>query len=147
MRLSRCRRDSRSCRHASLEEFGWLRSGFTHVRIRRDLGGHYVGDVTVKLHPIPEHVVAAVCVFDSLTDAAQAVAAIKLAEIPITRCELLDAISVQAFNAYSSSSKDDSKSSTKTNASQTNPVSRVNDLAVPTLTFARTNKCALVCPA
>jgi FAD/FMN-containing dehydrogenase len=37
--------------------------------------------VTVKLHPIPEHVVATVCVFDSLTDAAQAVAAIKLAEI------------------------------------------------------------------
>jgi FAD/FMN-containing dehydrogenase len=39
--------------------------------------------VTVKLHPIPEHVVAAVYVFDSLTDAAQAVAAIQLAEIPI----------------------------------------------------------------
>ncbi len=43
-----------------------------------------ITSVTVKLHPIPEHVVAAVCVFDSLTDAAQAVAAIKLAEMPIT---------------------------------------------------------------
>jgi D-lactate dehydrogenase (cytochrome) len=67
-----------------------------------------ITSVTVKLHAIPEHVVAAVCVFDSLTDAAQAVAAIKLAEIPITRCELLDASSVQAFNAYSSS-KDEKK--------------------------------------
>lgn len=62
-----------------------------------------ITSVTVKLHPIPEHVVAAVCVFESLTDAAQAVAALKLAEIPVTRCELLDASSVQAFNAYSSS--------------------------------------------
>jgi D-lactate dehydrogenase (cytochrome) len=74
------------------------------------LGCHYIGDVTGKLHPIPEHAVAAVCVFDSLTDTAQAVAAIKLAEIPITRCELLDARSVHAFNAYSSSSKDDDTS-------------------------------------
>jgi hypothetical protein len=84
MRLARCRRDGRPCRHSRLEEFGRLRSGLAHVGIRRDLWWHYVGDVTVKLHPIPEHVMAAVCVFDSLTDAAQAVAAIKLAEMPIT---------------------------------------------------------------
>jgi D-lactate dehydrogenase (cytochrome) len=100
MRLGRCRGNGCPCRHARLEEFGWLRSCLTHVRIRRDLGCYYVG--TVKLHPIPEHVVAAVCVFESLTDAAQAVAALKLAEIPGTRCELLDASSVQAFNAYNS---------------------------------------------
>jgi D-lactate dehydrogenase (cytochrome) len=55
-----------------------------------------ITSVIVKLHPIPEHVVAAVCVFDSLTYATQAVAAIKLAESPITRCELLDASSVLA---------------------------------------------------
>jgi D-lactate dehydrogenase (cytochrome) len=84
-----------------------------------------ITSVTVKLQPIPEHVVAAVCVFDSLTDAAQAVAAIKLAEIPITRCELLDASSVQAFNAYSSNmdSKNDDTSSTtkKSKAMQVKP--------------------------
>jgi D-lactate dehydrogenase (cytochrome) len=40
-----------------------------------------ITSVTVKLHSIPEHVVAAVCVFDSLIDTAQAVAAIKLTEI------------------------------------------------------------------
>mgnify|MGYP002176469451 CR=1 FL=1 len=122
MRIARCRGDGRQCRNASHEEFGLLRSGLTHVRIRRDLGCHYVGDVTVKLHPIPERVVAAVCVFDSLTDAAQAVAAIKLAEIPITRCELLDASSVQAFNAHISSSKDGDNTSTSSSTKKTKPM-------------------------
>jgi D-lactate dehydrogenase (cytochrome) len=50
------------------------------------------------LHPIPEHVVAAVCVFDSLADAANTVAMLKFCEIPMVRCELLDATSVAAFN-------------------------------------------------
>ena len=56
--------------------------------------------VTVKLHPIPDHVVAAVCVFDELKEAAQAVATLKLCEIPVVRCELLDGPSVAAFNNY-----------------------------------------------
>ena len=60
--------------------------------------------MTVKLHPIPEHVVAAVCVFDSLADAASAVAMLKFCEIPMVRCELLDATSVAAFNASASTS-------------------------------------------
>jgi D-lactate dehydrogenase (cytochrome) len=71
-----------------------------------------ITSVTVKLHPIPEHVVAAVCVFESLTGAAQAVAALKLADIPVTRCELLDASSVQAFNAYNSKDKEKDKDTT-----------------------------------
>jgi D-lactate dehydrogenase (cytochrome) len=79
-----------------------------------------ITSVTVKLHSIPEHVVAAVCVFDSLTDATQAVAAIKLAEIPITRCELLDASSVQAFNAYSSSNSSKDGDNTSTSSSTKN---------------------------
>jgi len=57
-----------------------------------------ITSVTVKLHPIPEHVVAAVCVFDSLADAANTVAMLKFCEIPMVRCELLDATSVAAFN-------------------------------------------------
>ena len=59
-----------------------------------------ITSVSVRLHPIPQHVVAAVCIFDSLAHAAQAVAAIKLCEVPVSRCELLDATSVEAFNAY-----------------------------------------------
>ena len=42
--------------------------------------------------------VAAVCGFESLADAANAVAVMKLSEIPMVRCELLDATSVAAFN-------------------------------------------------
>ena len=57
-----------------------------------------ITSVTVKLHPIPEHVVAAVCAFDSLADAANTVAMLKFCEIPMVRCELLDATSVAAFN-------------------------------------------------
>eukprot|EP00536_Pseudo-nitzschia_multiseries_P000432 jgi/Psemu1/282327/fgenesh1_pg.5_\ len=58
-----------------------------------------ITSVTVKLHPLPEHVVAAVCVFDSLADAANTVAMLKFCEVPMVRCELLDSTSVAAFNA------------------------------------------------
>ncbi|CAJ1962909.1 unnamed protein product [Cylindrotheca closterium] len=59
-----------------------------------------ITEITVKLHPIPENVMAAVCVFDSLQDAAQTVTMLKLCNIPLLRCELLDAMSVKAFNQY-----------------------------------------------
>lgn len=59
-----------------------------------------VTSLTVKLVPIPQHVVAATCVFDSLHEAAEAVATLKLSHIPVSRCELLDATSVSVFNAY-----------------------------------------------
>jgi D-lactate dehydrogenase (cytochrome) len=61
-----------------------------------------ITSVTVKLHPIPEHVIAAICVFETLTDAAQTVATLKLSGVPVLRCELLDATSVAAFNAMNS---------------------------------------------
>jgi FAD/FMN-containing dehydrogenase len=63
--------DGRPCRHARLEEFGWLI--WSHSCGLKGCPG-VITSVTVKLHPIPEHVVAAV-VFESLTGAAQAVAA------------------------------------------------------------------------
>ena len=59
-----------------------------------------ITSVSVKLHPIPDNVVAATCVFDSLKQAAQAVVALKLCEIPLVRCELLDSMSIEAFNLY-----------------------------------------------
>lgn len=59
-----------------------------------------ITQVTVKLHAVSEHLMAAVCVFDTLEEAAQAVATLKLCEIPLLRCELLDAMSVVAFNAH-----------------------------------------------
>jgi len=59
-----------------------------------------ITNVTCKLHPIPEHVIAAVCVFDDLYQAAEAVAALKLCDVPVARCELLDESSIVAFNQY-----------------------------------------------
>lgn len=59
-----------------------------------------ITQVTVKLHPMPQHVAAAVCVFDNLHVAAQAVAGMKLQEISLARCELLDASSIKAFHQY-----------------------------------------------
>jgi D-lactate dehydrogenase (cytochrome) len=56
--------------------------------------------VTVKLHPIPSYVTAAVCCFDDLHSAAEAVTTIRQYGIPLERCELLDTTSVQAFQQY-----------------------------------------------
>jgi D-lactate dehydrogenase (cytochrome) len=56
--------------------------------------------VTVKLHPIPACVMAAVCRFDTLHDAAEAVASIKQCGVDVQRLELLDGTSIEAFNKY-----------------------------------------------
>ena len=65
-----------------------------------------ITSITVKLHPIPQHIIAAVCVFDTISDAANTVAMLKLHDISgLARCELLDKTSVAAFNA--SLAKDD----------------------------------------
>lgn len=65
-----------------------------------------ITSVTVKLHPIPEHVVAAVCVFDTLHAAAETVATLKFQNMSLTRCELLDAGSVAAYNQFTPTSKE-----------------------------------------
>lgn len=79
--------------------------------------------VTVKLHPIPDHVAAAVCSFESIHDAAEAVVAIRSMGIPIQRCELLDSTSILAFNRFSESSSHD--------AVGTDPFNRLEEM--PTL--------------
>lgn len=66
-----------------------------------------ITSVLVKLHPIPEHVMAAKCTFPTLSDAAEAVAALKLCNVDLGRCELLDENSVEAFNKYNQSSGTD----------------------------------------
>lgn len=66
-----------------------------------------ITNVTVRLHPIPDHIVAAVCVFEDLFSAAEATAAVKLSGIPVARCELLDESSVDAFNQYNQSRNKD----------------------------------------
>ena len=57
-----------------------------------------ITDVTVKIYPIPSHVIAASCAFDDLHTAAEVVTTIRMLEIPISRIELLDELSIRAFN-------------------------------------------------
>ena len=57
--------------------------------------------VTVRLHPIPEAISAAVCAFDSLTGAVDTVVACLQLGIPLARVELLDAAMIRAVNAHS----------------------------------------------
>ena len=56
--------------------------------------------VTVKLHPVAEHVSAAICEFDTLHEAALAISTMKFSSIPLERCELLDESSLDAFHKY-----------------------------------------------
>ena len=58
---------------------------------------------TVKLHPVPTFVTAAICHFDTVHEAAEVVQMIKMCNVPVERCELLDESSVMAFNQYSAS--------------------------------------------
>jgi D-lactate dehydrogenase (cytochrome) len=58
-----------------------------------------ITEATVKIHPMHNNnVIAAVCAFDDLHAAAQAVTMIRLLGVPVSRIELLDEVSVQAFN-------------------------------------------------
>lgn len=57
--------------------------------------------ITLRLHGIPQGIVAGVCPFTTVDDAVKTVIMSIQMGIPIARIELLDAIAVQAVNAYS----------------------------------------------
>ena len=58
-------------------------------------------EVTVRLHPLPEAVSAAVCPFDSLQGAVETVIATIQLGIPVARLEILDEVQMDAVNRYS----------------------------------------------
>ena len=58
-------------------------------------------EITVKLYPLPEAVMAAIVSFDSLADAVNTTIQIIQMGVPIARCELLDATTVRIVNGYS----------------------------------------------
>ena len=60
-----------------------------------------ITEVTVKLYPLPEAVMAATCSFDSLADAVNTTILIIQLGIPIARCELLDANTIRMVNTHS----------------------------------------------
>ena len=60
-----------------------------------------ITEVTLRLHPLPEAVSAAVCSFDSMEGAVQTVIATIQLGIPVARIELIDERQIDAVNRHS----------------------------------------------
>jgi D-lactate dehydrogenase (cytochrome) len=60
-----------------------------------------ITEVTVRLHPLPEAMSAAVCHFPDVGAAVRTASLVIQSGIPIARCELLDALAVRAVNRHS----------------------------------------------
>jgi D-lactate dehydrogenase (cytochrome) len=60
-----------------------------------------ITEVTVRLHPLPEAVLAASCNFPSMAEAVDAVIDIIQLGVPIARVEFVDALAARSLNQYS----------------------------------------------
>ena len=60
-----------------------------------------ITEITVKLYPLPEAVMAATCCFERLADAVHTTIQTIQMGVPIARCELLDANTVRVVNQHS----------------------------------------------
>ena len=63
-----------------------------------------ITEITLRLHPLPEAVSAAVCAFGSMEGAVQTVIATIQLGIPVARIELVDEVQIDAVNRYSKTS-------------------------------------------
>jgi D-lactate dehydrogenase (cytochrome) len=63
-----------------------------------------ITEVTLRLHPLPEAVSAAICAFDSIQGAVETVIATIQLGVPVARIELLDEVQLDAVNRYSKTS-------------------------------------------
>ncbi|CAD54138.1 D-lactate dehydrogenase (cytochrome) [Caenorhabditis elegans] len=61
-----------------------------------------ITEATVKVHPRPQFLSAAVCSFPTVHEAASTVVEVLQWNIPVARIELLDTVQIQACNSYSS---------------------------------------------
>jgi D-lactate dehydrogenase (cytochrome) len=59
-----------------------------------------ITELTVKVHPLPEAVSAAICFFPSIGAAVQTAMQVIQIGVPIARCELLDTNAIRAVNAH-----------------------------------------------
>ena len=60
-----------------------------------------ITEITLRLHPVPEAMAAAVCSFPGLDEAVRSVVEAVQMGVPIARAELLDATAMRAVNLYS----------------------------------------------
>jgi len=60
-----------------------------------------ITEITLRLHPLPTEVAAAICAFPTLADAVSAVVEMSMSGLPFARIEFLDDHQVRACNAYS----------------------------------------------
>ena len=72
----------------------------THLFVGSEGTLGVITELTLRLHPIPERIVVARAAFPSVEAACRAAAALVGAGVPLTRCELLDATTIAALNAY-----------------------------------------------
>ncbi|CAM3895820.1 FAD-binding oxidoreductase [Roseateles saccharophilus] len=59
-----------------------------------------ITELTVKVHPLPEAVSAAICFFPSIDAAVRTAMQVIQIGVPIARCELLDTNAIKAVNAH-----------------------------------------------
>lgn len=72
----------------------------THLFVGSEGTLGVITELTLRLRPIPEHVVVGRAGFASVEAACRGAAALVAAGVPVTRCELLDARTIAALNAY-----------------------------------------------
>lgn len=72
----------------------------THLLVGSEGTLGLITELTLKLHPIPERIIAAACPFASLEGACEAVMAATASGLGLARVELLDGLQIRAINAY-----------------------------------------------
>ena len=91
-------RDIRTARRARKSAAGY---DLTHLFVGAEGTLGIITEVTLRLHPIPEAISAAVCGFDTLTGAVDTVVQCIQLGVPLARVEILDAVQMRAVNRWS----------------------------------------------
>jgi D-lactate dehydrogenase (cytochrome) len=73
----------------------------THLMVGSEGTLGIISEATLRLHPVPESISAAVCSFDSLDQAVNTAIQVIQCAIPVARIELIDANTVRMVNVHS----------------------------------------------